>query len=274
MLNVDHFLKKGATHHICEDYVYSKSTSNRTFVLLSDGCSSSPDTDVGARILVHQAKSLLEKDSFVTDTIGFEHGWFGMRVIELSKGIMNMLFFPTESLDATLGVIVVVGDDAYVALYGDGTICVKDKSEYIDSKTYSFSNNAPYYLSYWLDEGRRNIYLLDGGKLVEEEGCVRERFLYWSNPPIYRKAIHVIVYKFSLIEYPVVAIMSDGVGSFVKGGEVLQLTDVLSEFMSFKSMKGEFVKRRVKRAIRDFEKEGYKHSDDISVGAVYREEGV
>ena len=66
-IHIDHLLKKGKTHKICEDYIIS-GYNPAPYIILSDGCSSSKNTDVGARVLCHVAKQYLEnsKDSIIS----------------------------------------------------------------------------------------------------------------------------------------------------------------------------------------------------------------
>ena len=58
-MNADSVFNIGATHAVCQDYVIARSGETTfgspnagPYIILSDGCSSSPDTDMGARLLV------------------------------------------------------------------------------------------------------------------------------------------------------------------------------------------------------------------------------
>src|SRR5215203_2249321 len=55
-MNTDCFFNIGATHSVCQDYVVAS-----PYLILSDGCSSSPDTDIGARLLVKAAERVCGK---------------------------------------------------------------------------------------------------------------------------------------------------------------------------------------------------------------------
>ena len=57
-VNLDWFMKTGRSHNICEDYVMV-GLNPMPHMILADGCSTSPHTDVGARILVMVAKMYL-----------------------------------------------------------------------------------------------------------------------------------------------------------------------------------------------------------------------
>jgi len=52
--------------------------------------------------------------------------------------------------------------------------------------------------------------------------------------------------------------------------EFLHLRDFIDDFTSFKTLKGEFLKRRLlskNGAITKLEQQGYEHLDDLSIGA-------
>ena len=65
---------------------------------------------------------------------------------------------------------------------------------------------------------------------------------------------------------------SDGLASFTKGTEPEQTLEIAKEFLAYKSTKGEFLKRRLKRATKLYEADGINHNDDLSVGAFLYEE--
>jgi len=58
-MHADHHYEIGSSHVACEDYAMSGTQEGLTYAILSDGCSASKDSDVGARILCHLAKSAL-----------------------------------------------------------------------------------------------------------------------------------------------------------------------------------------------------------------------
>ena len=55
-MNADHYYTIGNSHSVCQDYAISGLVENGAYAILSDGCSSSPDVDVGARMLSLSAK--------------------------------------------------------------------------------------------------------------------------------------------------------------------------------------------------------------------------
>ncbi len=53
-MNTDWFSSQGSQHRINQDYVLS----GNDYVILSDGCSMAPNSDIGARLLTHSAKQI------------------------------------------------------------------------------------------------------------------------------------------------------------------------------------------------------------------------
>jgi hypothetical protein len=54
-MNANHYFSIGKDHAICQDYAISKLINNGGCAILSDGCSSSPSTDIGSRLLAMAA---------------------------------------------------------------------------------------------------------------------------------------------------------------------------------------------------------------------------
>ena len=67
-----------------------------------------------------------------------------------------------------------------------------------------------------------------------------------------------------------IAASSDGLDSFVCNHGMVSIDNkvIMREFMYFKSMTGEFVKRRLNALQRDCIKRGWTHTDDISMAAL------
>lgn len=59
-MNSDCYFEIGHSHTICQDYALTgKINDVLSYAIISDGCSSSPLVDVGARLLAHSAKEYL-----------------------------------------------------------------------------------------------------------------------------------------------------------------------------------------------------------------------
>jgi len=258
-MNVDVYTSTGTMHGMCQDYSIGQFGSfgqgSLPYLILTDGCSSSPNTDIGARLLALSAKKILDryfreqyivhqKKRVATFYIG-EIDWkdFGQTVIHNAQFTADTLGLDHQCLDSTL----------------------------------SFENNAPYYLSYWADVERRGAYLSTtynafiqsrvnaGVPLVD---CTRAPNPYKATETC-QNPDHSMEYSFSLEEWPILCVSTDGIDSFLDDqGNRLPYDFVLEQFLSFKNYNGEFVKRRAKRAIQTFEKDGFRNYDDLSIGVI------
>ena len=93
-INVDHYMTIGSSHQVCEDYIIS-GTEPFPYIILSDGCSSSKDTDIGARILAQCAKNYLTTfhnlhEDCAKDTLGYKIIFWG--VLLLISGIPIFIY--------------------------------------------------------------------------------------------------------------------------------------------------------------------------------------
>jgi len=79
-------------------------------------------------------------------------------------------------------------------------------------------------------------------------------------------------FSYDIDRFPRILICSDGISSFMNGVDPEQTIEITKEFLAYKSIKGEFLKRRLKRAIKVYESNGVYHNDDLSVGAFINEE--
>ena len=277
MISIDTFVEIGETHDICQDYVIS-GIEPFPYVIISDGCSSSKDTDVGARLLALSAREFLThpKDYFINyfnnETCNGEYlddlySKMGLCIINKAFSFTKIMSLDIECLDATLIVSFVIDSKVYVYMYGDGNIVIKndDKIRYINS---NFPSSAPFYLSYYLSPERKKLYFdsfedtkiirdidIGGIELVETGGCIRP-----------------ITFRFSVYDKSTYLIGSDGIESFISGGVKRDTNNLIQPMMGFKNFNGKFIKRRFKRFLLNMNKEGISHFDDISVGGFHFKE--
>lgn len=186
----------------------------------------------------------------------------------IQLGMVNTL-----SLDATLIIAYYYKGMINIIMYGDGCIFNIDKIFTI-IKTVEYSKNTPYYLSYGLNCERNEIYRTN--KITK---IVDKQYRYNSSTPpdlitniIDCEKPYVSKYIFDDDRDRTILICSDGISTFFnkKQQEFLPVKDLIQDFSSFKTLKGEFLQRRLlskKGAITKLEHQGYDHFDDLSVGA-------
>ena len=135
-MNTDATINIGSAHSICQDYVIARSG----YVILSDGCSSSPDTDIGARLLVKALDQLLKNP---TDVEALHK-----RAARVALDWAGMIALPPQSVDATLMSIHVTNEDLIIACSGDGVIILESQAGVFEVYAISSPSGYPFYASY------------------------------------------------------------------------------------------------------------------------------
>jgi len=251
MINQDYYYHIGKNHQFCQDYV----TQGEQFIVLSDGCSSSPNTDIGARILSTIAKKILLSPAP-------EYQTFGKIVSLEAQKIVELMNLEKTVLDATLLVAFLSQKMVHIYIYGDGCILLKEHNGKIGYIDISFTNNMPYYLSYWNDKPRQQAYLIGGLETLRITNSLQSSVkLTLFNKPL--------SFSFSLEKYAAIAIASDGVTQFLDTQQNLKLplSSVAENLLDFKNYNGEFVKRRMPKVIKRYAKQNIFPLDDVSLGA-------
>jgi hypothetical protein len=265
-MNTDTFFTIGSTHKICQDYA-SHNLGECPYVIISDGCSSAKDSDFGSRLLAKAAERNIGKNGieFFTDTLN------------LADGYRKTLNLHSEALTSTL--IVAKKEKEYVRIQGvgDGVIATKNKNGKIHIIEYKFANNAPYYLRYELDKSLKQIYLDKfSGEFTKTEYFITQEEITESY--VSDKINKTFFFSELCVgDFEIVAIMSDGVSSFVrptngdthKFFELIPLQEIVKEVLGFKNFTGEFVQRRCQRMFKLFKEKGWQNTDDFSIGVIH-----
>jgi hypothetical protein len=146
-MNTDWFFKIGKTHNICEDYAYADTRT--AIAVVSDGCSGSPDTDFGSRLLVRSTVNFYRQhDTF--DKIG---------IIWKADSMATQIGLSHMSLDATLlcASCHLGPDEPYKPaptidcrtwVRGDGVVVVRRRDGFITVYNFEYRSGMPNYLSY------------------------------------------------------------------------------------------------------------------------------
>ena len=268
--NIDSFMTIGNSHEVCEDYIYH-SFQVDPYIILSDGCSSSKNTDVGARVLVHAARNILNR--FIHKTgIPIEGDVLGDMIAHEAEETIKKLGLNTSALDATLLLAYRLKDKIIINVFGDGNVILKKKDGTTKIYNYQYAKNMPYYLSYYVDAGRQFQYCKEmfetdeGGKCLVTSCHNNDNF----NVSI-EDFVKIPTFILPIEDYEMVGIASDGIESFFSPHDNSLRKDykeVLEELTAFKGTVGEFLKRRCKRAIKNYKKEGIEHYDDVSIGVM------
>jgi hypothetical protein len=265
---LDSYYTIGKLHLYCEDYV-CQGREPFPYVIMADGCSASPNSDVGARLLVLNARrSLARFAPAAGDKSGHDvlHWRLGRRIVRRAARQVRELGLEPEALDATLLIAWCDGATVHVHLYGDGCIATRRADRGLAVIQVEYAENAPYYLSYLLDAERCALYREAVGdpstaqivRYLNETGVStrRERF---DTPT---------VFSFSLAVFPTVAVATDGLHSFLNAetGERVDLLEVTWAMLDLRDCQGAFVKSQLQKVLSDFGRRLLFNLDDISLG--------
>ena len=259
----------GSTHAVCQDYVVATEGPQ---VFLSDGCSSSPDTDIGARLLVKAAQRIFSNVS------ASEIEELHRESAKVALRWTRRLGIRAEAVDATLMSAHVCGDELIVGCSGDGVVLLETRGGDLEVHAISCPSGYPFYPAY-THQPERLASLIDNGRSEREvkhfrrEGEAGELKLIGSTGSDSLTA----VFNLKTGDYKYVALASDGIHSFFKTEratngkrvENISLAEVLHELWSFKNSHGAFVERRLKRFHKDCEARYWHHGDDLSLGVIH-----
>lgn len=267
--SVDNFIKIGSSHKLCEDYSLCGMIGDIPYIIVSDGCSSSKHTDVGARILCHTAVDVLKRNS--NDLQKLTYKCLGELILDDALPIARSLSLPKTALDATLLISYVVNGECICCMYGDGTYIINDSKE--QTKTLievSYESNAPLYLSYSDSQCAMEKYLkiFDGCKRIETIIDLGTLSAISESRDV-QDAL-AIVTAFS--EGDFILLTTDGIDTFVSpAGETKSTVVLAKDLIDFKGYNGEFVRRRTQRVLKNLAVENITNIDDFTIAGIYME---
>lgn len=258
-MNADCAFWIGSTHRVCQDYAIAAHTDDTTYALLADGCSGSPDTDIGARLLAKSAEHLLPTSE---------------GAIEAAADCADRLGAAPTCLDATLLTITAADSRFDARCWGDGVVALGRRDGTVEVCVVAFAASYPRYLSYTLDADRLqrwheqpanektvSRWVLGETPLAEPETSEQECELFTGD----------------VSDCRFVAVLSDGVQSFTQSvttdtsrtTQTVPVGDVLQLLLAFKGGQGQFVQRRVRAFQRECAARGWTHADDVSLAVVW-----
>ncbi len=268
--HTDHYFHIGATHYTsgkpCQDYAMSVAALNSAYAVVSDGCSTGGNTDIGARIVTLATLRALER-------------WHGDRnyiqgaQLESMKSAQEVLGLRADDMLATCVYALVDQDGVQICIQGDGVAAIKFRDGEMDMFRIDWNRNAPLYPAYHFTVGSRALISgIHGGD--EHSAFMTLTDCMYSVPEIqhekkipFSEAQHGYTLDLKpseLEEIEFIAVFSDGVTQV----ENVDWRDAVKDFMAFKSTTGEFAKRRMIRGIKDFQKLGKGPLDDIAYAVI------
>ncbi|MBI2591088.1 MAG: protein phosphatase 2C domain-containing protein [Candidatus Brennerbacteria bacterium] len=286
----DHYFQIGHSHYVagkpCQDYALSRSSEIIACAIVSDGCSTGGNTDVGSRILAfgtlqairdHAKASNGSLDTAVISIVA--------RQQQLIETVRPMLGLNRSDMLATCVYAYITRLGALIHIQGDGVIGIKYRSGWIDMHRFDWAKNAPFYPSY--NDEEEKVYIINLHEGIFDT-AVMSHVRFWRSPDgIFEKEeisqisfsegrngfiFRISAEDLSIIEF--IAVFTDGVsqiGSLPNGNNLLDWRRGVTEFLSFKNNVGEFAKRRMIRGIKDMHRIGNGPIDDISFAVIHIE---
>ena len=265
-MNADSYYSIGKSHTVCQDYARAGTFragpdgSNFACALLSDGCSSSPDSDIGARLVV------LSTMGYLADGLGLTtlDSIMGTARKGLPRGLTD------TSLDATL--LAARWDaetDPIVRALGDGVVVFKCKGDFTVIHDID-AGNFPPYPSYLLDDSRMRVFEKTGHVRVDRyvQGELEDNVLLSGS-----ECFQGLLFRPPPeAELEAVFLLSDGVHSFqhTETFEPIPMLEIVGKLMDIKSYTGAFVERRCKFfEHREMPKLKWQHTDDFSMAGIH-----
>jgi hypothetical protein len=265
-MNADSTFTIGSTHSTCQDYATHQNDEITSLIVVCDGCSSSPKTDVGARILAEtfagQLPHFTSNESLLLKEF---HIVFKANVRTLN----NTLRLAPACFDSTLlACLVDQGTQmATLFLWGDGHLRIQHTSGEATTLDINFqtNQNAPFYPSY-------EIFNFNGRKDYETQfGQLVPSRIWTSNVlPLPEFALEYPIFQIPIKGISAISLFSDGASSFLQGenNEGIPPEFITTQLCDFKSLEGDFLKRRVKKCQKLWHKESIQHADDLGVASI------
>jgi hypothetical protein len=275
-LTTDHAFHIGQRHFRsgmpCQDYATSGQSKDGAFALAADGCSSGGRTEVGAQILAMAAALSLRPEAGINSKMFLADTYLAMgraqAALDLEQRDMLATLVVARAGHREGAIAEFIGDGAAAFVYADGAMTIAK---------VEWQNNMPPYLAY-RDDGYRGFIKAHGGELAfacEFEGVHLDPAGVQTGEWKSSRPVGSALDHRSIILWPsnghvkLVAVFTDGVMQ-VDG---MHWTQVIRELLSFKSLTGDFVKRRMRRFLEPKGGEVQRIAqDDIGCAAIQIEE--
>ncbi len=277
-LYADYYFHIGYAHlrsgKPCQDYAYAQTFKQSALAVVSDGCSGGGRTDIGARLITQATISALrylrqERKEELNEKDAIEVSLNQKIKLRQAQAILEVEY---EDLLATCLYAYFTPAGGLIHLEGDGVIVFKYQSQ-LELIRIDWKNNIPYYPIY-SEFGLDAFYQVHGNDL---EAKVLSQERWRKNGSEFKKvdqknlslriALSGLDFWFKAQELAgleFVAIFSDGITQI----DNIDWKEAVQELLAFKSIRGEFAKRRMIRFIRDSQKIGRGPIDDIAYAVI------
>lgn len=272
-MNADFYFESGLGKHICQDYAVAGIHKGIAYAIGSDGCSSSPDTDIGARLISLTARSISIPSWQVNPILDTASKIIGSLVTDRCQNLWRQLNVPPNMFDATLWIILWPENGNPVVMgWGDGVI-IADYGDHKKVVKHEYPYNAPLYLTYDIQEARKAEH-------YRQYGALKSVLSEWE---LYRDLTSKLVLQtelkwdtyfartFAQEGLVSIAVCSDGINTYMDNQNVsIPFWEMAIDFTAYKILGGEFVKRRMGKLSKELITAGVHHYDDVFCASIAR----
>lgn len=275
----------------CQDYAFSGVSGKVAVAIVADGCSTGGETDVGSRVVARSTLSVIAAQRVLIEQPGWNvhvadlhmrqktafaisRETLSLRTSDLLATCLTVICTPTN------GVVCMQGDGVAVIIYADGAMDVHNvewKGQMADGSIVG----APLYPSYSPSDIEAFLVQFHGGNAlvnrpIHEKWTVSADGVWTlaeSVPHVFSESMDGIVIPVDPVRFASGSVRFVGVfsdGALQVDGVSWQ--DAVKNLVTFKTLEGAFLTRRMMRQIKEWKKNGDGPLDDIAGAVVYMKE--
>jgi hypothetical protein len=261
----------------CQDYATAAMLPDgAAYAIVTDGCSTGGQTDVGARILALSTAQAMREHWSTTRTtqelVAAERIALQQRMV--ATAAQSVLGCDSSDMLSTCLYAYLAPEGGFVHVQGDGVVAWQHTDGRITMTRLDWADNTPFYPVYASD-GYAGFIRCHGGS-VEANRLTAETWEYRPDssgePSDSRnytlgEGIRGISLPLPADGLRCVAVFTDGVTQI----ESVDWKDAVVQLLSFKTTGGEFAKRRMIRVVKNTRQLGDGPLDDLAYAVIYAE---
>ncbi|MFC1644855.1 protein phosphatase 2C domain-containing protein [Patescibacteria group bacterium] len=257
----------------CQDYACSGNAGDVGVAIISDGCSTGGRTDVGSRITALSMLTVINDSNLGISREAHRDIFERLKIRQ--KANAASLELNECDLYATCIYSLLFSRGGYVGVFGDGVVAFKYQDGRIKMYSFEWNKNTPFYPSYVGNDLRKfiNLHSCESDLPVTCEEwnyypksgfCNGVTNMYTVDEGV--RGIGIEITEKMLLDdgLEFVSVFSDGMNRI----DAVDWRDAVCELMAFKGRRGEFLKRRMMRAVRNYQKKGNSPRDDLSCATI------
>jgi Protein phosphatase 2C len=241
----------------CQDYAIVRVEGDTAIAVVSDGCSAGGLTDVGARIVAHSILRVTKHKQWELLLCGENlnlPNWTIPSRLWLDSSAQG-LSLVAEDLYATSLLIRADAESLKAHVLGDGVVAYKNSNGIICVHKYEWDKGVPYYPIYYPQDFVNQVCEGDW----DAPAATRESWFFMHDEWVFLERVKMTA-KEGIIGFSTswkeslqlqssqefLAVFSDGVTQI----KDVDWKDAVFQFLDFKNTTGQFVKRRMMKALK------------------------